>query len=315
MLELNQRWIHFYGITLESVPDDAPSFDIAQCMTMLKRHFRTGNLFRLIDKEKACVRISDMRVSAKSSKACVLFHYADSRLSDPAFSDLKSGSLRSEPKMQGEGVAVSAHAAISLKPIKDGGLEFLMLLEDVPGIGKTKLVPFLNYFMKKLLSREVITEEGARINSYPIFCMDHFASQSLQEDLESGELKFVELIKNKTIKELDEDPYIDRIQQAVRIKAAPKTSGVAAIDFINRIKRLGKENSYYDMRVVFNKPEGKQRSVKVQTFREDAGEVLFGKMEVITTEHDLEQCAPAIDDLLMQKMITLLDESNHDQKS
>ncbi|MNG39377.1 hypothetical protein D3C84_1274370 [compost metagenome] len=69
------------------------------------------------------------------------------------------------------------------------------------------------------------------------------------------------------------------------------------------------------MRVVFKKTEGKQRSVKVQTFREDAGEALFGKMEVITTEHELEQCAPAIDEVVMRRMLQLLDESSHDQKS
>lgn len=305
MLELNQRWMHFYGVTLQSAPDDAPRFELEKCLTILKQNFKGGRLHRLINNDTACVRISELLINRKERRASFLFQYSDSKISDPAFSELASGVLRSEPKLEGEGVAVSAHAIMYLDPIKKDGLEYLMLLEDAPGIGRTKLTPFLNYFLKSLITTDFDNAEGVRLKCYPYINFDHLASQSLLEDLENGELRFIELIKNQTIHELDEEPFLDKATQIVKVKATPKTTGKPAVDFINKVKDLGKEKGYQDMRVVFKKEEGNQRSVRLSTFREDAGEALFGRMELITTDYDLPQCSGAIDKTFLAKMRAL----------
>lgn len=305
MLELNQRWIHFYGVTVNSAPADAPAFNMEECVTELRKIQRKGHLFKLINKGTACIRVSKMLINLQSRRATFLFQYSDSKISDPAFSDLESGILRSEPKLQGEGVAVSAHAIFYLDPIKPGGLEYMLLLEDSPGIGKTKLTPFLNGFLKKILSRQFTNLDDNQLDCYPFFNFDHFASQSLTKDLEDGELKFIELIKNRAIHELDEEPYLDKSTQIIKVKAVPKTTGQKAVDLINKVKSLAKEKGYSDIRVVLKKSEGKQRSVKVSTFREDAGEALFGRMEVVSTDHDLHQCAPDIDLAFIKKMRAL----------
>jgi hypothetical protein len=226
-------------------------------------------------------------------------------MSDPAFSDLTSGELRSEPKLKGEGIAVSAHAIIYLDPIKPNGLEYLMLLEDAPGIGKTKLIPFLNSLFKEHASREFETADGNILNSYPVVGLDHFADQSLSDDLKSGELKFIELYKNNTINELDEDPFLDRVTTTVKIKAVSKANGQGAVDFINRAKELGSEKGYPDIRVVFKKQEGNQRSIRFSTLREDAGDAVFGRMELVNTDYDLPQCAKEIDKGFLAKMRAL----------
>lgn len=302
MLELNQRWVHFYGVTLQSAPDDAPRFELERCLKVLKNNFKGGKLHKLINFNTACVRISELLINSKSRRASFLFQYSDSKISDPAFSELASGVLRSEPKLEGEGVAVSAHAIIYLDPIKPGGLEYLMLLEDSPGIGKTKLTPFLNGFLKSLLTTDFENMEGVRLQCYPYINFDHLASQSLLDDLENGELRFIELIKNQTILELDEEPFLDKTTQTVRVKATPKTKGQPAVDFINKVKNLGKEKGYQDMRIVFKKDEGNQRSVRLSTLREDAGDALFGRMEIIETEYDLPQCTATIDKAFLAKM-------------
>jgi hypothetical protein len=192
-----------------------------------------------------------------------------------------------------------------LDPIKEHGLEYLLLLEDSPGIGKTKLTPFLNGFLKQALTETFVNLQGAALSYYPVFSFDHFASQSLTKDLEDGELKFIELIRNHTIEELDEEPYLQRATSFIKIKAVPRTSGSKALDLINKVKDLAKKKGYADIRVVVKKAEGKQRSIKVATFREDAGDALFGRMEVVSTEHDLDQCAPDIDLPFVRKMRAL----------
>ena len=305
MLELNQRWVHFYGVTLQSAPSDAPRFELEKCLVVLKQNFKGGKLHKLIHNNTACVRISELLINKNARRASFLFQYSDSKISDPAFSELSSGVLRSEPKLEGEGVAVSAHAIVYLDPIKEDGLEYLMLLEDSPGIGKTKLTPFLNGFLKSLLTTDFDNVDGVRLKCYPYMNFDHLASQSLLEDLEHGELRFIELIKNQTIRELDEEPFLDKTTQTVKVKATPKTSGKLAVDFINKVKDVGKEKGYHDMRVVFKKDEGNQRSVKLSTFREDAGEALFGRMELITTDYDLPQCSGVIDKKFLAHMRAL----------
>ncbi|UNK65232.1 hypothetical protein MNO08_21315 [Pseudomonas simiae] len=305
MLELNQRWVHFYGVTLQSAPDDAPLFELENCLQILKQNFKDGSLHKLIHKGTACVRISHLHINKKYRRASFLFQYADSKISDPAFSDLVSGELRSEPKLQGEGIAVSAHAVIYLDPIKPNGLEYLMLLEDAPGIGKTKLTPFMNTLLKSYMTREYDSVDGGVLNCYPVIGFDHLASQSLLEDLERGELRFVELFKNQTIQELDEDPFLDKVTTTVKIKAVSNAHGQPAVDFINRAKDLGNEKGYPEMRVVFKRPEGKQRSVRMSTLREDAGDAVFGRMELVTTDYDLPQCAAEMDQEFLKKMRAL----------
>ncbi len=305
MLELNQRWIHFYGVTLKSAPDDAPLFDLENTLRILKQNFGDGKLAKLINKGTACVRISDLLFTPKKGRVSFLFQYSDSKMSDPAFSHLESGELRSEPKLEGEGIAVSAHAILYLDPIKPNGLEYLMLLEDAPGIGKAKLTPFFNSLLKEFASKEFENEDGNIINSYPVIGFDNVADQSLSDDLEKGELRFIELYKNVTMNEFDEDPYLDKVTTTVKIKAAAKSNGQGAVDFINRAKDIGREKGFPDMRVVFKKQQGNQRSVRFSTLREDAGDAVFGRMEIVETDYDLAQCTAKIDKEFLAKMRAL----------
>ena len=72
--------------------------------------------------------------------------------------------------------------------------------------------------------------------------------------------------------ELDEEPALDKITTIVKIKTHSKVNGQPAVDFINRAKEVGNDKGYPDMRVVFKKLGGKQRSVRFSTLREDAGD-------------------------------------------
>lgn len=302
MLEMNQRWVQFYGLTLQSAPDDAPRFDLETCLKILKKNFKNGKLYKLLNKNTACIRISHLMINSEARRASFLFQYSDSKISDPAFSDLESGEMRSEPKLNGEGVAVSAHAIIYLDPIKPNGLEYLMLLEDVPGIGRSKLAPFFNTLLKAYLNAEFENVDGVVLSCYPVVSFDCIASQSLLSDLEKGELQFIELFKNETVQELDEEPALDKVTTIVKIKAHSKVNGQPAVDFINRAKEVGSDKGYPDMRVVFKKPSGKQRSVRFSTLREDAGDAVFGRMELVDTDYDLPQCAREIDKKFLAKM-------------
>jgi hypothetical protein len=306
MLDQHERWVHFYTLTLQSIPLDAPNYTLSECVELLRKRFLDDNCYKLLERNTACIRITDLKFNQSKTVAAFLLQYSDSKVSDPAFSHLDTGKLREEPKLEGEGVAVSAHAILHMNPIAGKRNEFLFLLEDSPGLGRTKLVPFLNSQIKLVLTRDYIDPaDGKKKVCWPNMELGHHISQTLREDLIDGELRFLELIKDVNVKELDEDPHVKRLRSTVQVKVTPKTYGDEAIGFINRIKNKYAKDGYADMKVVYRRPEGKQRTVDVSTFREDAGDVLFGKMEVFTSKEKLPQCAKDINVDVYKSMLKL----------
>ncbi|BBP86021.1 hypothetical protein PHLH8_56630 [Pseudomonas sp. Pc102] len=272
MLDQYERWVHFYTLTLQSIPLHAPPFTLIECIELLRKKTNDGKCFNLIERQTACVRITDLKINDDATLATFLFQYSDSKVSDPAFSDLQSGETREEPKLDGEGIAVSAHAVLRLNPLPGRQVEFLFLLEDAPGVGKTKILPFLNKEIKALLARDFVDpDDNKRKACHPHFDLGHHISQTLREDLEKGELRFIEFVKDFNVAELDEDPYLKRLSNTVKVKVAPKTYGDEAISAINKVKNFFNKNGFDHMKVIYKRPEGKQRSVDLSTFREDVG--------------------------------------------
>lgn len=307
MLELNSRYVIFYGLSLAQVPLTGPKPDIEQCVLALRRKFLKGELFLMLDGDTACIRVADMRVNIEKKLASILFQYADKNVADPVFSDLSSGKLRQETKLNGEGIAISAHSLLSLEPTKPGGSEFKFLLEDVPGIGKTKIDRFLKHFLKTLLSG-TYKEAGTNkiIKTHPTASLEAFASKSLRDDLESGTLNHIELTREIPIKVLDELTETGKIVNTVRVKTKDKTHGEQAVSFINKVKNYGKIHRFDDVKVVFKRANGKQKTVNFSCLREDAGDLCFGKVEQVQVGHDLSQCTSSIDATLLKEIKKLL---------
>jgi hypothetical protein len=307
MLELNSRLVIFYGMSLAPIPKGGPKPDIDECLMALRTKFKKGELFQMLDDGSASIRVADIKVDPAKRLAAILFQYADKKVADPVFSDLESGKLRQESKLNGEGVAISAHALISMTPTKAGGAEFQFLLEDVPGIGKTKIERFLKTFFKSLLTRTFKDKSSAKeVTTYPSVSLNPFASKTLREDLEAGQLSFVELAREIPIKDLDELPETAKIVNTIRVKAKNKPQGDQAIGFINSIKNYGKIHRFDDVKVVFKKANEQQKTVNFKSLREDAGDICFGKIEEIEVSHKLSQCTSEIDGKLIAKMKPLL---------
>jgi len=216
--------------------------------------------------------------------------------------------LRQEPKLKGEGVAISAHAIIYLSQDPKKPFEHLMLLEDAPGIGKSKIVPFIDQILRELASRTYKDVQGKERVCFPILFMEHHASQELKKDLERGQLSFMQLTRNVVIKGFDEDPYLVKTTQSINLKINRPVADPEAVGFINRMKMKFLQDGYNDLRVVIKYPKGKkQKTVKINAAREDAGESLMGKMDLLEFDDDLLQCYDVISKDIMDKMRKLVE--------
>lgn len=306
MLDKYERWIHFYTASLLSLPFGAPDFKMKDVVKKLEDRFKRGLCYKLVEKDSACIRITALQFNASETSVALLFQYSDSKASDPSFGDLTSGKLRQEPKLAGEGIAVSAHVLLRLVPLPNKPLEFLLRLEDVPGLGKSRILPFLNGMIKEIMAKDFVdAADGKQKLCHPVLVMEHHASQTLKDDLESGELRFIELSKNKTVAGMDEDHFLVRGTASIKVKVAANLNGDDAVGVVNRLKAKYGKQGYDHVKVLFKHKEGKQRTVDVSGPRQDAGEALFGKVEMITVDVALPQCSEELNQEVLKKMSSL----------
>lgn len=309
MLSERERWILYYDHALSPHPEGAPEMPMSGIMSLLYDRQQRGESFKLINNQSAAIRIRDMEIDAESQTACLLVTYADKDASDPVFSDLETGELRVEPKLEGEGVAISAHLLVSL--VANGAGTYIALLEDVPGIGKTKLQPFLTSEFRNSSTYEFVDEEGRTRACRPRLLMDGHVAQTLREDLGRGSLLGIELVRHRRRDgenggEFDREGFTEEVSRAIQIKPPRPIFGEDALGVVNWVKEKAQRAGYSDMKVRFKRNEGKQRSILVGTQREDAGDVLYSKCEKIITNTRLRQCAEQIVPEMANAMKTMM---------
>jgi hypothetical protein len=310
MLSKKERWIYFYETILKPYPDNAPTIRINDVINDLYERWQANQCVKIINKGTAAIRISDMRIDRSNNLVSFLFQYADKDISDPSFLNLLTGALRTEPKSDEEGVAVSSHMIISLQE-KDGLLsKYETVLEDVPGLGRSKIEPFLQSEFK-IVSKDNLyfLDDGIRKQCRPMVEINGVPSQSLKEDLERGVLDGIELVKHHNGEsEFDEPEFIKDETYSVFLSVS-RTSGNAATALLNRLKNKAKTLNYDQLVVRYKRNQGdngKQKSIRISTAREDAADSLYTKFEIIKSSTPLPQCSPEILDSFANKMISLM---------
>ena len=307
MLDHRKRWVLFYDLVLRSLPEEAPTVGLAELLRDLHLRQSAGESVWIINKNTAAFRIVDMKIMDDKQAAIFLLQYADKAIADPVFSDLNTGTLRAEPKLEGEGVAVSAHVALSLAPNMPMGSAYLTLLEHVPGITKSRLEPFLSHEFRKIPKTLFVGADGKKRKCRALADLQGHPSQSLVEDLESGTLSEIELIRNKRIKpQFDEDGYMAERAYSLKLKAKKQLQGAEAINVIERYKERAREKRYNDMKIRYKNAEGKGRSIEIPTSIDKASELLFNRMERFTVDDNLPQCLDSIRDDVADKMLGML---------
>ncbi|MBE0403091.1 hypothetical protein [Halomonas citrativorans] len=314
MLHTRERWVQFHELVLRSEPADAPTILLKEVIPYLEKIVNDGEAFQLRNNERSAYRITDYsqnRQKGHPEALVLLFQYADQDATDPVFADLQTGELRHEPKLQGEGVAVSAHAAIGLTPIEGKPDTYPFLLEVVPGLGRSNVDPFLKKQIKDAAEGlfDYHDESADAKKPYrPSTELLGTPSKSFVDELEKGQLAGVELIKRiQNAESLDEEGYFYEESQVMKVRLSPGHSKWNIADCALLGLRLwGKKNGYDELRVRYKKKEGRQKSVIMGTSEEDLRDVLVLKDELISVDVNLDQCAPEINQTFAGKMLSLL---------
>lgn len=311
MLDMWERWIQFHELNLKREPEEAPQIELKTMIPLLTQRWKNGECVKLINNETAAFRIQDLKTYPKKNATALLIQYTDQNVTDPVFSHLETGKLRTEPKLEGEGVAVSAHIVLSHKPM-NGSLEsYRLLLEEVPGVGRSRIAPFLKSEFKaacKGIFDFTDEETGKQKKFLPSIEVLGDLSAQLSDDLDQGSiLQGIELIKHTRGKAgLDEENFFVEVSR--HIKITPVLDAPAGfLGILEKIKDKAKADGYDDIKVRYKHPQGKQKTATMGATKEDIADTLIVRDELVKSDEVLGQCMEKISDSFVNKMLDFLD--------
>jgi hypothetical protein len=306
LLEASFRNLLFFDTILKPQHDGVPHIPLEGIMREVERENIAEGFVKLIENDQAAIRLNDISVNLENQTAILLITYADKRGADPVFANLEKGTLRSEPKLEGEGVAISAHIAFGLKRHPISGL-YPAILEDIPGVGRTLLEPFIRSAFRNASSYTYKNKIGKDLKTWPSITILIKQSEELSKSLNTGGyLTSVEVTKYIAVAGFDTIEDITEKQTTTRINIEGRPKGERAKEILNNIKNLAKAKGYMDMRVKWVNSYKEAKQVNLGTARADAGDALYGRVERVNLDQPLPQCSETINQEMKNKMLAFL---------
>ncbi len=310
MLDPFERWVYFHRFLLESSPSHAPRIDLRTWIEDLEKLVDNDGAYKMVSNEAACYRIRDLKVHEDHDCIAMLLEYSNSKASDPVFSKLKSSGLRSEPKQDGEGIAVSAHAVLRLEPTEEGGQEFLFLLEEVPGLGRTNIENFVQTLFKGIMKQRLYFKDeefnGKTRSYHPKIRILATPSKTFQDELQGAHIDGLELVERIQVKHFDEDNYYEEVVKTLRLKVVDHNGEDPNV--LRKLMRKAKKEGYDNVKIRYKKNGGKRKTAVMGTDTDDVKDALVGRVEYIEHTPGLAQCSDKIVTSYAAKIIGLLDQ-------
>ncbi|HEN3249973.1 TPA: hypothetical protein U5D40_002488 [Yersinia enterocolitica] len=306
MLSNLERWVSFYDFSIKASHDEGPDIPLVQIIPRVDALFKRGAAVKLYNLNTRALRISGWDHDEENQTLTILMQLCDQRVADPVFAQLENGQLRVEPKLAGEGIAVSAHFIVKTIPNIDSVDHYTALVECVPGITKSVFEPFLNaIFRSAYENEEFISEVNRRTYKLrPNLNVISHGAQTLDESLAGSRLQGIRLISTKKVKEMDKNPYTDVVEKAIKLKVVKQPGRTGRRRLIATLRERGRREGFNKLSISFSK-EGRQSSIDLDIL-EDAATKLFTKTEKVILPDGIGQCEPVIHEDLKERMTVIL---------
>ncbi len=306
MLSNLERWVLTFDFCFKPTHIEAPDIPITDILARIDNLVQRGRAVKAYNKGTRVIRISKSRYVSGDTSATFLVQLCDQNASDPVFANLTTGTLRVEPKLAGEGIAVSSHVIISTTPSENTVDHFKTLVESVPGISKSIIEPFMNAVLKEAFegSEFVNPATRAKCQLKPRLEIISYGSQTIMEALQGGKIHNVRLVSTQKKGGLDKTAYTELIERVVKLKIMKQPLAKDKWRLLKIFRRKGFNKGYNKVSISYSK-DGKQSSLELDR-NEDAATKLFTKSEKILLPDGINQCEENIHEDLEQKMQGLL---------
>ncbi|WP_233592991.1 hypothetical protein [Candidatus Pantoea deserta] len=306
MLSTYERWVSFFDFAFQPTHAAAPDIPVSDILRNLKNLVDAGNAVRLYNQGTRAVRISEMTYKVGDSEAILLIQLCDKNGSDPVFGELTTGQLRVEPKLAGEGIAVSSHVMISTSIVQHTADHFKTLVETVPGISKSILQPFLNAMLREAFTGQEFKNPAtkAMCQLKPKLEIFSHGSQTLLDTLKGAKLHNVKLVSTRKQGGMDKTAYTELAERSVRYKIIKQPPLADKKRLLEILRKKGQQSGFSKVSISYSK-DGRQASLDLDR-NEDAATKLFTKSEKIILGSGINQCESTIHQELETKMKGLL---------
>ncbi|ECC6544868.1 hypothetical protein C9561_13365 [Salmonella enterica] len=306
VLSNNERWVSFFDFAFTPTHAAAPSIPIEDILKKLKVLVSSGNAVKLYNHRSRALRISEMKYSIGDSQATLLIQLCDKNGSDPVFGELTTGNLRVEPKLAGEGIAVSCHIVISTDVVKNTADHHKTLVESVPGISKSVLEPFLNAMLREAFAGCEFKNPATKgmCQHRPKLEIYSHGSQTLMDALKGAKIHNVKLVSTRREGGLDQTAYTELSERSVKYKIIRQPPLKDKERLLEILRKKGQQSGYTKVSISYSK-DGKQASLDLDR-NEDAATKLFTKSERVILGNLINQCESTVHLQLETKMIGLL---------
>lgn len=301
MLKGNERWIIHYHVHLEPVPNDGPTqIPLRDVLRHIESKVQAGHANGTID--NVTLRIQAMQIGTAWTE--ILVTNFDPRGADAAYGNAGTGSVRPLSRRRGESNAYSAHVLIKMTSdaaTQGGHPRYRFAMEDVPGLGKTRILPFLNQLLRDHV-RNFTDRQNARREYHPKFNFWPYLAESLESGVGQGTLKHFELVKEvSTPGGFDEQGFTSEVSETVKLKPIP-TASFTFPQIFSAVKSAARTRGYDRVKVVYKGADGNQRSAKFNPDRQDLDDVIQSKYEKVELDTKLTQCETQFCDELIRKI-------------
>jgi len=306
VLSNNDRWVSFYDFALKPTHAAAPDIPITETFQRLNALVAAGNAVKLYNNGSRAVRISEMKYTNGDNQAVLLVQLCDKNGSDPVFGELTTGNLRVEPKLAGEGIAVSSHIVISADIVQHTADHYKTLVESVPGISKSILEPILNAMLKDAFVGCEFKNPATKAMCLlrPKLEILSHGSQTLMDALKGARLHNVKLVSTRKKGGMDKTAYTELSERTIRYKIVKQPPLKDKERLLSIMRKKGQQSGYTKVSISYSK-DGKQASLDLDR-NEDAATKLFTKSEKVILGNSINQCESSVHVELETKMIELL---------
>ncbi len=306
MLSNLERWVSTFDFCFRPTHAAAPDISIDEIFKRLKKLTDSGRAVKTYNRATRAMRISHMEYDEGDESATLLVQLCDKNGSDPVFGELLTGNLRVEPKLEGEGIAVSSHVVISSTVSPNTADHYKTLVECVPGISKSVMEPFINAMLRDAFEGVEFINPATRAKCQhrPKLDILSHGSQTIIDALKGGRIHNVKLVSTKKIGGLDATPYTELSERVVKYKVVKQPSSKYKERLLAILRKKGAQDGYTRVSISYSK-DGKQASLDLDR-GEDAATKLFTKSEKVILPDGIKQCEEVIHEDLEQRMKDLL---------
>lgn len=307
MLDPYERWIQFHSLVINSAPSHAPEFELNDILAKVNQAVKRNEAIKTMNNDTASIRIAKMEI--KPDHVRLLIQYANQNATDPVFMHMKQFKLRPVHRLLGEGIAVSGHAVLGRNKSTDDGT-YPLLIEEVPGLGRSNIQPFLRALFKQVSEGHFTFKNEEKNNKDEVYrpVVELLDDPSVQftQDLSDGSIEGIELVARipSGESEFDEDGYFHESTRTVKISVLQQKRGL--IHRLNILKNKAKEQGYSNLKIRYKKPQGKRRTVVMGTDIEDLSSAAVIRTELVKSHVPLEQCEDKINGKFVDEIVKLL---------